>query len=202
MIFATENNLSNLIPYYHPTKTLFVDDNSDFLKAFSPQLKLEDSALHLCQDPNKALSVLNTIPKPFYQRCFNKQKVYPEEQGNELPCNIYLGLDFYLMLEDLTRNQRFDEVSVAIIDYDMPFLNGLELAQQIKNPYTKKILLSGIADEKIAIEAFHKGLIDRYVFKQEPNLNSVVSAMVCELQKEYFVDLGKLFPMGSSFFLS
>ena len=25
MIFATENNLSNLIPYYHPTKTLFVE---------------------------------------------------------------------------------------------------------------------------------------------------------------------------------
>ena len=58
---------------------------------------------------------------------------------------------------------RFAEVSVAIVDYDMPGENGMEICRRLRNHPVRTVMLTGKADEKLATSAFNQGLIDRFV---------------------------------------
>lgn len=50
----------------------------------------------------------------------------------------------------------------------------------------KKILLTGQADERLAIEAFNEGLIHRYIQKSEPNVAELITKSIYDLQLQYF----------------
>ena len=76
-----------------------------------------------------------------------------------------------------------------VVDFSMPQLNGLDLCSQITNPNTKKVLLTGVANEKQAIHALNSDLIDFYIGKSEEDLLNRLGSIVATLNNRYFMDL-------------
>ncbi|MFK7914231.1 MAG: response regulator [Pseudomonadales bacterium] len=68
------------------------------------------------------------------------------------------------LLGDRTKTKVF---SVVVCDYLMPRMDGLEFFSRIKGLGVSRILLTGAADEKLAVDAFNEGLIDYFVLKSD-----------------------------------
>jgi CheY-like chemotaxis protein len=168
-----------LSPYFHPTTICLVDDNESFLRSLS----LELPPAWACQtftDPVAALAFLNETPAlaPLVDRCFTLD---PPSDSEAL-----IHLDLNQIEQEINQPERFRRVSVVVADYAMPSMNGLDLCRNITDPYIKKAMLTGVADEKLAVEAFNAGLINRFIPKHGANATRATLAYIDELQKEYF----------------
>ena len=77
--------------------------------------------------------------------------------------------------EEIYNKDRFNDVSVIIVDYYMDEMNGIEVCETLSKHPAKKILLTGGADkENIAIDAFNKGIIHRFINKTDPDFPSQI----------------------------
>ena len=74
----------------------------------------------------------------------------------------------------------------------MPEMNGLEFLLQLKNPFIKKVLLTGQADTELAIKAFNKQLIDQFIDKHDPKLRLKLNSVIESFQEQYFKSSFKL----------
>jgi CheY-like chemotaxis protein len=169
----------------YPSTVMFVDDNISFLKnielgidATVPFKKFENA--------HEALEFLNNTYhiKPFPQRYFNK------EVDDEFD-RFTVDLNIRDIHHEMYYKDRFSEISVLVIDFMMPKINGLEFCQSLNKTNIKKILLTGEADTKLAVEAFNKKLIDRFISKGTDNLIEVINQSVQEMQHAYFIDSSK-----------
>jgi len=75
-----------------------------------------------------------------------------------------------------------------LIDYDMPGINGLTVCEKIKDSRIKKILLTGVADEQVAINAFNRGLIDYFIRKHDPDSPQLVLDFTQDAINRFFYD--------------
>lgn len=173
---------TRLFPYYFPTTIVFVDDNPKFLRSLALELP-EDLAYQTFENAELALERVNRAPAvpPLYQRCFSQ---YAGGQGGGGEQLIHLDLS-QIELE-ISNRERFREVSVVVVDFDMPQMDGLELCRRITDPRIRKVLFTGVADEKVAVQAFNAGIIDRFIIKSQPDAVEAVRRAVLELQQRYF----------------
>lgn len=178
-----------VFPYRFPTTVVLVDDNADFLANFSLGLDTQ-LAYRLFDSPAAALEFLNRPgqPAPLYQRCFSH---YRDAVGWSMSDHL-IRLDVSEMEREIANPERFAEVAVVLADYDMPGMDGLAFCQQIRNPRVRKVLFTGVGDEKVAVRAFNAGVIDRYVSKAQRNVSEVVNAAIAELEERYFADSSRL----------
>ncbi|MDB5884229.1 MAG: response regulator receiver protein [Polaromonas sp.] len=65
---------------------------------------------------------------------------------------------------------RFGLVQVAVVDYAMPAMSGLRVLGELQEWPGARILLTGRADEQLAVSAFNRGLINQFIPKQSPEL--------------------------------
>ncbi|WP_326535557.1 response regulator [Pseudorhodoferax sp.] len=65
---------------------------------------------------------------------------------------------------------RYALTHACIVDYSMPEMNGLHALAALSDWPGLRVLLTGQADEQIAVEAFNRALIDQFLPKQAPNL--------------------------------
>lgn len=174
-------------PLYFPTTTVFVDDSRPFLENLSLQLA-PDSAFVLYDAPAKALEVINGQNQgiSFSQECFSR---YPyREEFSSSSCVIDIDID--KVHHEVYNHNRFGQKSVIVVDYVMPEMSGLEFCRNIQRSGLKKILLTGKADEKLAIRAFNEGLIERFITKNDNAALETLNRMIVELQDEYFTEIG------------
>jgi len=61
---------------------------------------------------------------------------------------------------------RFRLTQVCVVDYSMPAMNGLQVLGELVNWSGSRVLLTGRADEQIAVKAFNEALIEQYIPKQ------------------------------------
>jgi CheY-like chemotaxis protein len=54
-----------------------------------------------------------------------------------------------------------------VVDYDMPGMSGVEFLSSISNLRCAKVLLTGVADEAVAVKAFNAGIVDLYLRKTD-----------------------------------
>jgi len=178
-----------ILPFYFPTTVMFVDDSTDFLANLSLQLSPE-LAFQLYDSSSSALLNLhgshnNTTPVERFFSCFHA--------GEDIPLShhvIEINLD--KIHREVYNEFRFEQVSVAVADYDMPSINGVEFFRKIPNTAIKKVLLTGKADEKIAVMAFNEGIIDRFILKQDKNVVNVLNKTIYELQHNYFNEIERM----------
>ena len=90
------------------------------------------------------------------------------------------------MIEDRSRHQR---VSVAVVDFDMPKMTGVEFCRAIRSLPVKTILLTGKAGLETAIAAFNEGVIDCFLQKQDSNVSATLRREIKRLQMEYFEEI-------------
>ena len=168
---------------YLRSKTLFVDDSQDFLMNFSLQLP-DDFNYQLHTSPNSAQHVLQHIEntQALYHACLGKQI---QTQGSPLTTQG-LQIDISEIYKILYNPDRFAEIGVVVVDYAMPGMDGITFCEHIKHLPFGRILLTGKADERIAIKAFNDGLIDCYAQKHDPMLAATIKHNIQTLQKRYF----------------
>lgn len=168
-----------LAPYFHPTTICILDDNESFLRSLD--LELPGSwAFRTFSDPKIALEFLSqpcTLP-PLMDRCFSMQI----QAGS----HAVIDLDLGLIEQEINYVERFNRNAVVLVDYSMPDMNGLQFCRELEDPFIRKALLTGVADEKVAVEAFNAGLIHRYIPKHVQDPIEVIKAFVVDMQQEYF----------------
>jgi len=168
-----------LSPFHHPTTIVVVDDNQTFIDSIDLDL-WGNFGYRIFTQPEAALAYLNSPPlsPPLADRCFAID--YKAENGPTI------HLDLGVLEQEVTRVDRFQRNSVLVVDYAMPSMDGLELCAQLTDPYLQKAMLTGVADEKVAVAAFNAGLIDRFVPKHGPMAVENISRFAKELQTAYF----------------
>ncbi len=65
---------------------------------------------------------------------------------------------------------RYQLVQTCVVDYAMPGTDGLKVLNTLLDWPGSRILLTGQADEQIAVQAFNGGLIDQFIGKQAPDI--------------------------------
>ncbi len=166
---------SEISPYYYPTNIALVDDNEAFLNT----LHLYLTRFFNCNtftDPLNALKFANDLHAT--------ENIKDTHSPIDVP---YINESVF----DSVSEKQFDmskseELSVVVVDYDMPGINGVEFCSRINNPCVRKILLTGCATHRQVVTAFNENIIDYYIDKQEEDLLGTVRDIVIEMQKEYF----------------
>ena len=167
-----------LTPYFHPTTACFIDDNESFLAGLELMLPQHMNSVSFF-DPVAALAHINQPPSTpaLADRCFS----HHESQHQSI-----FSLDIGLIEQEINLHERFNRISVVVVDYSMPTLSGLELCKQIKDPHIGRVLLTGVADEKTAVEAFNAGIIDRFISKSHALASERISEYSASMQQAYF----------------
>lgn len=71
--------------------------------------------------------------------------------------------------------QRYSLASVYVVDYAMPAMTGLDMLKKLPSWPENRVLLTGKADELLAVAAFNQGLISRFVPKQHPDIGAYLT---------------------------
>ncbi len=169
----------NIACCYFPTQTILLDDNSRFLETMNVSLGKEN-VIKSFTNPDEVINYLTkNTNEPFTRRCLHR----PEEQQIN---HRIIDVEVDAIVKEVYNPKRFMENTVIVIDYAMPSMHGLDVCQALRHLPIKKIMLTGEADDKIAVQAFNQGLIHKFMRKGGPS--ALIASTILELQKKYFVD--------------
>jgi CheY-like chemotaxis protein len=85
------------------------------------------------------------------------------------------------ILEYWTANShRYGLAQCCVVDFAMPAMTGVEFLKKLPVFPASRVLLTGKADEQIAIAAFNEGLISKFVPKQQPDMGKHLTAILSE----------------------
>ncbi|MFL9869098.1 response regulator [Paraburkholderia fungorum] len=146
-------------PVSYPASVVFVDDSDSYLDAlrrFFPDI----STNLFFTRPQTALAFIRNNARE------NSLAFAPASAGL-----TETGLERFVESsaerDVLARDSRFAEVAAVVVDYDMPGLSGVEFLSSISNVRCAKVLLTGVADETVAVKAFNAGIVDLYLRKTD-----------------------------------
>ncbi|WEY39452.1 MULTISPECIES: response regulator [Paraburkholderia] len=174
-------------PFFFPTTVGFVDDSAAFLSNLSLQLGSQ-LAFRLFNSPVQALRSLNDKPSPseaggrFVEPFFEPYR----DRTDEDDTHHVIAMSLEAIRQQVHNGRRFARTSVVVVDYDMPEMNGLEFCRRIANPAVRKIILTGKANEHLAVKSFNEGLIDRFIRKQDSEAIATLNQAVEDMQNAYF----------------
>lgn len=164
---------------YYPTALLMLDDNMLFLENIRMLINdYEDIVLF--DSPLTALDFVTSSNAP--TSCLN---VLESIDQDEIDFDNVISVD-YSKLASFYNHE--NQISVLVVDYSMPEINGVEFFERIKSSKSKKIMLTGDADATLALEVFNNGLIDKFLTKNASNINVVLTNLISSLQKDFFLD--------------
>lgn len=177
--------------YYYPTTVTIIDDDPIFLESLV--MNLSNQTHYKCFDlPGEALSFLqlqqNKTPTP--SDFFSASEDFSEDT---LEYKTYhLNVNLIAIHSKLYNPARFSIPSVVVVDQDMPGMTGIEFCRTLIDYPIKKIMLTGVADNKLAINAFNTGIIHKFISKDDPDIFESLDAAILEMQKNYFFDLSEM----------
>jgi CheY-like chemotaxis protein len=80
-----------------------------------------------------------------------------------------------------TQTQRYGFTNVLVVDYSMPAMTGLDVLLALPTWPAQRVLLTGQADESMAVKVFNQRLINQFVAKQHPHIGQHLAQVVREL---------------------
>ncbi|MBS0359465.1 MAG: response regulator [Proteobacteria bacterium] len=172
------------LAFYFPTEMVLVDDNPLLLRQLKARLG-EDAAFKFFDNPLKASEFFlkEYQHKPTSSRCFNHQPgLNPNDHLVQMNVNS--------IFKEIYNPERFNQIAILIVDYAMPRMNGLQLAEEVLNKFhhMKIIMLTGEADTDIALSAFTDGKIHGFYRKDDPDLANKLKKAIKDLLKAYFYE--------------
>ncbi|MBJ7537363.1 response regulator transcription factor [Marinomonas transparens] len=185
-----KSNQKIINAYYHPTTVVFLDDHQAFLDSIPLALNTH-VAYQAFIDPTAAIDYINghTQYQPLLEQDF---------LSTNNDSSYHYKLDRKSILHKTLDHKRFSEPSVLITDYAMSGTgyNGLDVCNAIENPYVKKILLTGVADEEVAIEALNNKVIDYYLKKSTQDILPKINELIRHYQQDYFNEMTRVVREG------
>lgn len=181
----------NMIPCcYFPTEVVLVDDNAIFLNRL--QLDLGDnSKVTAFTNPKEALEYLRK--KSHLSNDFvNKYLEHSINNNGEVTRKGTL-VKIGQLHQEIYNPKRFEIISVVVVDYAMPQMNGQQFCNALEGVYYKVLMLTGEADNKIAVDLFNQGIIHKFLLKAQKNYVEEVVRDIEELRRQYFISLSQVF---------
>ncbi len=184
-----EKTIFNSVPCcYFPTEIILVDDNQAFLNNLKLELgdQVKTTAFN---NPREALTYLkqkSSLGNELLEQ-------YSEESIDYSGRSIKKGQMVNLsgLHKEIYNIDRFKIVSTVVVDFAMPQLNGREFVQALGNSSYKILMLTGEADNPIAVELFNQGLIHQFILKAQKNYLEIVAQSIEELKIKYFLNLSQ-----------
>lgn len=194
-----------VLPYYYPSTVVVIDDDRAFLDSF----QFRYGSRLLCRTFDDAKSAVRYIERatpaaPRHSGCLEAS--FDAAIALGVPPSDQAVIFHPSVIRNVVHDpDRFAEVSVAIVDYDMPGENGIEICRRLRDHPVRTVMLTGKADEKLATSAFNQGLIDRFVLKHDSATVDRLDELIAELQLDYFdrmlKDLNPILGLQDSAFL-
>lgn len=164
--------------FYFPTQVILIDDDAGFLKILASKLS-KKFLVKTFNHPNEALTYLQdkqTLLNTIHPNALVDEEL---EYGER-----YLSLS---KMNALAENQIKQEMTTVVIsDYVMPEMNGIEFFKKISNIPVMKILLTGNADLDLALYAFNRGVVDKFLVKKSEKLLTEVEENIIACQHGFF----------------
>lgn len=179
-------NITRLPICYYPTTTILIDDNENFLNQISNFLKTKNFPCVIYNDPKKALHYINEEyqSNPFANRCIN---VDPDRNLD----SFSMLFDYRKIHHEIYNPQRYQQISVIVVDYAMPAQDGLSVCKQVKDELALKLLLTGEVGSTFAVKAFNEGAINKFIRKGATDLPEIFIENLQDLQHKYFLNLSE-----------
>lgn len=174
--------------FFYQTTLVWVDDDAFFIKVIADTFKRE-YLTKIFFSPKSFLDFFNTYEATVESACFLRSSNGDDDY--EVNHRLPVEMDFQRIIDLYQNKNRIHDISVIIVDFKMPGLTGLELMQQIKSSAVKRILLTGEAEDQLAITAFNDNSIDRFVRKGDCNFSSSLNLYIRQVTTQYFCDLTK-----------
>ena len=176
---------------YYPTTVIVVDDNPTVLK----NIQLKIGKIAPCKTfliPEEALDCLEKAM--VRDNALNGIVNIDTESASYSYSSERLPLQFNVkkILKIAYNKDRFSDISLVIVDYAMPSMNGEEFCRkirQMKGNAVKIIMLTGEADDPKAIKLFNAGIIDRFFRKTQPRIDEDLKNCAIEMQNHFFKDI-------------
>jgi len=175
-----------IVPLYHPTSVLLVDDDESFLRSL--QLVLGDGfECFTFGNASQAIAFLRAEPAPFATL---RSGAHEDEDALMEHIRDPEQRKLHPKVSRLPRvfadDRRFSRPSVVVADQTMPGLSGLDMLDALRDLPQRKLLLSGTVDEDRVRQAVATGQIDAFQSKQHPDLHDSLIAHLKALQLDYF----------------
>lgn len=161
--------------FFMPSRTALIDDDTLYIENIADLLPSELSPKVITPDELDAISDANLF-------CLS---------GEERTHNFSSAA---LLMKYFKDNRHNPPVSAIVIDHCMLPKNGLEILENLKSPFVKKILISNLAPQELALEAVNYGIIDGYVSKTDLQFISKLTTIIKLAQSNFFCQLSTLFP--------
>lgn len=174
--------MSGILSCYFPTTVVAIDDNANFLDSLRDILGSRNITVKGFSDPIAGLDFINENSEN-NALTFSDLTMSGDEATSDWK-SILLNVN--KVHSQIYDENRFAKISAVIVDYSMPGIDGVELCSRIVDPNIQRILLTGVADEKVAIDAFNNGYINRFARKSSSNIVSDVIQNVNRAIHQYF----------------
>lgn len=145
-------------PLYHrPGGVVFLDDDPDYLEILAMVLPRQWH-VRMFLRPARCIHHLHREPRLWEQDRWSQQAIVDLwRQGKPLIPQI---LNYWARTPE-----RYALTQVCVVDFSMPGMDGLQTLSELTDWPGARILLTGQADERVAVGAFNRGLIDQYIPK-------------------------------------
>jgi CheY-like chemotaxis protein len=103
--------------------------------------------------------------------------------------NGSVGIRYQDLYQHLYNPQRFELVTTVVVDYDMPGMNGLEVCEKLAHTHVQRLMITGAADEDLAVKAFNERKIHAFIRKESPSFLDNLVHHIIRAQRSYFREL-------------
>ena len=154
------HNIDKSYICYFPTLTVLIDDNKEFLDSIVLNLDVNQQSYKSFSNARSAINFIksNYLSSQWFQTYIN---ILEEEKTD---CKL-VEFNIHDLHQQMYNKYRFNIITTVIADYDMPEINGLDLFLELKQLNLHKVILTGAADERLAVNAFNNKLIDGFISK-------------------------------------
>jgi CheY-like chemotaxis protein len=148
--------------FQRPGAVLFLDDDPDYLEMLGMVVPGQ-TQVELYARPSGFLARMQAEPAHWEaDAALQVQMIDRWRQGQAL---IPQMLHYWA-----SRPERYHLAQICVVDFAMPGTDGLTVLNTLLDWPGSRVLLTGQADEQIAIQAFNNGLIDQFVPKQATDI--------------------------------
>ena len=149
--------------FQRPGTVVFLDDDPDYLEMLALVLPRQWH-VRLFSRPRDCIEKLRGEPSAWEADAWQQQQIVDQwRAGKPLVPQI---LDYWARSPE-----RYALTRVCVVDFSMPEMDGLQVLSELSEWSGARVLLTGQADEQVAVNAFNRGLIEQFIAKQMPDMS-------------------------------